>query len=75
MTRSQYLPQSGEDLGSLGKVQRRNDLFLLQPLVDAELLADVAPLEDQKLLIELLLEFPLPLEAEVGRADDENPLR
>jgi hypothetical protein len=32
------------------------------------------PFKDQKLLIELLLEFPLPLEAEVGRADDENPL-
>ena len=29
---------------------------------------------DEELLVELLLEFPLPLEGEVGRADDQNAL-
>ena len=48
--------------------------LLLQPLVDAELVADVAALEDEELLVELLLQLALPLEGEVGRADDQDAL-
>jgi len=36
-----HLPQSGEDLIALGQVQRGDHLVVLQPLVDAELFADV----------------------------------
>jgi len=68
------LPQTWQHLGPLGKVERRDDLLLLQPLVDTELIADVAALEDQELLVELLFQFALPLEGEVRRADHKNPL-
>ena len=34
----------------------------------------VAALEDEEGLVELLLELALPLERQVGRADDQNPL-
>ena len=68
------LPQAGQDVVALGQVERRDDLAVLQPLVDAELVADVAALEDQELLVELLLQLALPLEGEVGRADDQDPL-
>ena len=44
--------------------------FCLQPLVDAELLADFRALDDKKLLVELLLQFALPLESEVCWTDD-----
>ena len=52
---------------ALGEVERSDDLLLLQPLVDAELVADVAALEHDELLVELLLQLPLPLEGKVGR--------
>ena len=67
------LPEAGQDLGALGQIQRGDHLLLLHPLVDTELIADVAPLQHQELLVELLLEFALPLKRQVGRADDENP--
>ena len=51
-----------------------DDLLLLQPLVDAELVADVAALEHEELLVELLLELALPLEGQVRGADHEDPL-
>ena len=38
------------------------------------MIADVAALHHQKLLVELFLEFALPLERQVCRADDEYPL-
>ena len=75
MTRSHWTClKPGRISVSLGKVERRDDLLLFQPLIDAELIADVAALENEELLIEFFLQFPLPLEGEVGRADDENPL-
>ncbi len=40
----------------------------------AELVADVVALDDHELLVELLLQFALPLEGEVGGADDQNAL-
>ena len=67
------LLQPWQDLGALGKVQRGDDLLLLHPLVDAELIADVAALQDEELFVELLLQLALPLEGEVRGADHENP--
>src|SRR5262249_8044679 len=62
----------GQDLGPLGQVERGDDAVLFEPLVDAELLADVVAAEDDELLVELLLQLALPLEGEIGGADDED---
>lgn len=68
-----YLSKAGKNLGAFGKVQRRDDLLLLQPLVDAELVANVAALQDKELLVEFLLQLSLPLERQVRRANHEHP--
>ena len=68
-----HLLQPGQDLGALGEVERGDDLLLLQPLVDPELVADIAALHHQKRLVEFFPEFPLPLERQVRGADDEHP--
>ena len=75
MIRSQWTcRRPGQDLRPLGQVERRNQLLLFEPLVDAELVADVVALDDEELLVELLLEFALPLEGEVGRGHDQDAL-
>ena len=68
------LLQAGEDVLPLGQVQGGDDLRPFQPLVHSELVVDVAALHDGELLVELLPEFPLPLEGQVGGADDKYPL-
>src|SRR5437763_16460580 len=68
------LAQAGQDFGPFREVQRRDELLLFEPLVDAELVADVVALDDEELLVELLLEFALPLEGEVRRGDDQDAL-
>jgi hypothetical protein len=68
------LAQAGQDVLALGEVERGDDLPLLKPLIDTELLADIAALQDQELFVEPLSQFPLPLEGEVGGADDEDAL-
>ena len=68
------LLQPGEDVLPLGQVQGCHDLGPLQPLVHSELVVDVAASHHDELLVELLQEFPLPLESQVGGADDEYPL-
>lgn len=68
------LPQTRQDLVALRKVERRDDPLPLHPPVDPELVADVSAFQNQKLLVELLLQFPLPLEREVRGTDHENPL-
>lgn len=68
------LAAAGEDLGSFGQIQRRDNLLLLHPLVDAELVADIAALKDRELLVELLLQLALPLDGKVGGADDQDVL-
>ena len=74
MTRSQWTCRSpGRISVRLARSSEVMTLLLLQPLVDAELVADVAALQDEELLVELLLQFPLPLEGQVGRADDQDP--
>ena len=52
----------------LARFQGGDDLGVLHPLVDAELVPDVRALEDHELLAELLTQLPLPLEGQVGRA-------
>jgi hypothetical protein len=66
------LSQPGKDLGPLRQVKRRDHPIALQPLVHAELVADVLALHHQELGVELLFQFSLPLEGEVGRADDQD---
>ena len=39
-----HLAQAGEDVIALGEIERRDDVLVLQPLIDPELVADVAPL-------------------------------
>jgi hypothetical protein len=68
-----HLAQARQDLGTLGEIQRGYDAVSLQPLVDAELLADVMPLHDEKRRVELLLKLALPLKRQVRRAHDEDP--
>ncbi len=60
------LAQPGQDVLPLREVERRDDPLLLEPLVDAELITQVATLQNQKLLVEFLLQLPLPLEGEIG---------
>ena len=47
---------------------------MLQPLIDAELIPDVAALQNEELFIKFLYQLPLPLKGKIGRADYENPL-
>ena len=56
------------------EIQGSDDLLLLDPLVDTELVTDVAALENEEFFVKFLVELALPLESEVCRADDENPL-
>ena len=67
------LMQTGKDIGPLGEVERHDDLFLLQPPVDAELVADVAAPENEERLVELLPELALPLERQVRGANHDYP--
>ena len=66
------LPESGQNVLSFGQVKRGDGFLLFKPLIDPKLVPDVAALEDQKLLVELLSQFPLPLEGEIGRANDQD---
>ena len=59
---------------ALRQVERGDDPAALEPLVHAELLADVLALEDEELRVELLLQLALPLEGEVRGADDQDAL-
>ena len=67
------LTQTGQDIGPLGEVERHDDLFLLQPPVDAEPVADVAAPENEERLVELLPELALPLERQVRGANHDYP--
>jgi len=67
-----HLPEARQDVLALGQVERGDQPVSLQPLVHPELLADITALENQELRVELLA---LPLEGQVGRADDQDALR
>src|SRR5207237_518671 len=49
-------------------------LLLFEPLVDAELVANVVSLDDQKFLVEFFAQLALPLKRQVRGTDDENAL-
>ena len=68
------LPDTGQDLLPLRQVHRRDDLGLVVPEVDAVLDAEIAAAQDVEGLLETIGQFTLPLEGEVGRADDEHAL-
>src|SRR5262249_44359287 len=61
-------------LGALCKIQGGDDLLLFEPLVDAELVPDVATPQEQKLLVELLFQLTLPLKGQIRRAENQDPL-
>ena len=63
------LAQPGQDVLAFRQVERGDDPAALEPLIHAELVADVLAFEDNKLGIELLLQLALPLEGEVCGAD------
>jgi hypothetical protein len=42
------LAKSWQNVFPLGEIERSKNLFLLQPLIDAELIADVAALNDKE---------------------------
>src|SRR6266545_8146746 len=69
-----HLAQSWENLPALGQVQGCDHTLLFEPLVDAELVANIPALEYEELLVELLVQLPLPLKGEVRRNDNENAL-
>ena len=69
-----HLTEAGDDVGAFGEVQRSNDPRILLPVVDAELVAESAAFQDDERLAEFLIQLALPLERQVGRTDDENPL-
>ena len=66
------LLQSGQNVVPLGQVQRGDYLIAFLPFVGPELVANVATFKDKERFLELLPEFPLPLEGEVGWADYGN---
>src|SRR5713226_1358994 len=68
------LPQTRQNCFPLREIERRNDLAVFEPLVDSELLANITALQNDELLVKLLLKFALPLEREVCRTQNENPL-
>ena len=68
------LPEPRQDIVPLGQIQRCDDLVLLHPLVHPELASDVASLEHQELLVELLAHLALPLEGQVRGTDHQDAL-
>lgn len=56
----------------LGKIGRRNDAFLPQPLVHAQFLADVATLGLEGPLLQPFFELGLPPKGKVGWTRDED---
>ena len=68
------LPKARQDIFTLGQIERSDNLLLFQPLVHAELVADIAALHHEEFLVELFFKFPLPLKREIRRADDQDSL-
>ena len=48
------LLEAGQHLGALGQIERHDGLVSLHPLIDAELVADVASPCDEELLVEFV---------------------
>src|SRR5204863_8567656 len=67
-----HLSQTWKDLCPLGEIERGDYPLLLDPLVHAELVADVSAFEHKEFLVELLVKLALPLKGEIRRHDDED---
>src|SRR5574341_135915 len=68
------LAKARQNIFTLCQVERSKNLLLFQPLVHAELIADIAALHHEEFFIELFFKLPLPLKGEVRRADDQDAL-
>src|ERR1700682_4063339 len=68
------LAQPWQDRLALRQIERCNDLPIFEPLIDPELLANIATFKDDEFLVKLFLEFSLPLESQVCRTYNETPL-
>ena len=66
--------QARQNVLSLSEIERRNDVGSVEPLIDAKLLTYVVALQDFEFLIEFFAEFALPLECQVGGANNQNAL-
>ena len=68
------LPESGQDLGTLGEVERGDDPLLLHPLVDAELIAHLSGLlgAEVAVILEIDAEIPCGVPDHVVRTVTEN---
>src|SRR5690242_17361498 len=65
------LLQARQDRIPLRQVQRGDDLPMLQPLVDTELLANGVALQNDELLVEFFAQLALPLKRQIGGAYDQ----
>ena len=68
------LPEAREDLLSLGEIERRQDMAMLLPRIDPVLHAKVRASEHHELFVELLPKLALPLEGQVRRRHDQDPI-
>ena len=66
------LSKSGQNVVPFREIKRGDDPVLLQPLVDAELIANITSFEHEEFLVELLSQFPLPLKRQIRRTDNED---
>src|SRR5215475_11834960 len=68
------LAKPRQDVLALCQVEGSKNLILFQPLIDPELIADVAALHNEEFFVELFFKLPLPLKREIRRTDDQDPL-
>ena len=68
------LTKAREDLRAFGEVEGRDNMPVLKPLVNTELIPDVVALQHEEPLIEFLFELALPLKCQVRRAHDQHPI-
>lgn len=68
------LSKARKDVLALCQVQRGKYVLVLQPLIDAKLVPDSVPLQNDELFIKFLFQFALPLEGQVCWADDQDAL-
>ena len=69
------LPEAGENVVALDEIKRGDDLRPFEELVEPVLHPKIAAFDQFELLVEFFLQLVLPLEAEVGGADDQKLAR
>ena len=68
------VPRPGRILRAFGEVEGRDNMPVLKPLVNTELIPDVVALQHEERLIEFFFELALPLKCQVRRAHDQHPI-